>query len=86
MIESTTFPSKIKYQDDSFSMANSSFVNKTTIKSRVMNVEDLEHISEEDLDAIFSFMDKDETKNLSGRIIKVDKSEGYLLLDISGNA
>lgn len=48
MIESTTFPSKIKYQDDSFSMANSSFVNETTIKSRVMNVEDLEHISEED--------------------------------------
>ena len=86
MIESTTFPSKIKYQDDSFSMANSSFVNETTIKSRVMNVEDLEHISEKDLDAIFSFMDKDETKKLSGRIIKVDKSEGYLLLDVSGNA
>lgn len=85
MIEATTFPSKIKYQDDSFSMANSSFMNETTIKSRVMNVEDLEHISEEDLYATFSFVDKDETKNLSGRIIKVNKSEGYLLLDVSGN-
>lgn len=86
MIEFTTFPSKIKYQNDSFSMANSSFVNETTIKSRLMNIEDLEHISEEDLDTIFSFMDKGERKNLSGRIIKVDKSEGYLLLDVSGNA
>ena len=86
MIDSTTFPSKIKYKDDCFSMADSTYIDENTIKSKVLNLEDLEHISDEELDAIFSFVDENKTKNLPGRIIKIDKFQGYLILDVSGNA
>lgn len=86
MIDSTTFPSKIKYKDDCFSMADSTYIDENTVKSKVLNLEDLEHISDEELDAVFSFVKDDSTEIIKSRIIKIDKAEGYLLLDVSGNA
>ena len=39
----TTFPSMIRYKDDSFSMAQLSFVDNNTIRAQVLNIEDLKY-------------------------------------------
>ena len=89
MIENTqVFASKIKLKNDSFSMADSTFIDKDTVQSKLMNLEDVAEILAQDFDAEFSFFDHESntTKNYNSKIVKVDKETGLVLLNISGNA
>jgi hypothetical protein len=89
MIENTqVFASKIKLKNDSFSMANSKFIDKNTVESKLMNIEDAAEILAQDFDAEFSIFDHESntTKNYNSKIVKVDKETGLVLLNISGNA
>lgn len=89
MIENTaSFASKIRLKNDSFSMANSTFVDERTIKSELLNKEDLHEIVAEDLETVFTLLDSDnvQTRNLVTRIIKVDKESGFVFLNVEGNA
>lgn len=89
MIENTqVFASKIKLKNDSFSMADSKFIDKDTVQSKLMNLEDVAEILAQDFDAEFSIFDHESntTKNYNSKIVKVDKETGLVLLNISGNA
>lgn len=89
MIENAAnFASKIKLKNDSFSMANSSFVDSTTIKSELINKEDILEILAEDFDAELTLLDEstNTTRSLATKIIKIDKESGFVFLNIIGNA
>ena len=89
MIENThVFASKIKLKNDSFSMADSKFIDKDTVQSKLLNLEDVTEILAQDFDAEFSIFDHESntTKNYNSKIVNVDKETGLVLLNISGNA
>ena len=88
MTENSSIATKIQYKDDSFSLATSTFVEEGILKSQVLNKEDLENITEDDLDKILTLMD-DQTSvptERKGKIIKIDKESGFILMNIKGNA
>lgn len=89
MIENTaTFASKIRLKNDSFSMANSSFVDERTIKSELLNKEDMAEILNEDIETVFTLFDAatSTTKDLVTKIVSIDKESGFVFLNIEGNA
>lgn len=88
MTENSSIATKIQYKDDSFSLATSTITEDGVLKSQVLNKEDLEHITEEDLDSVLALMnnDSDMPSRIHGKIIKIDKESGYILMNIKGNA
>ena len=76
----TTFPSMIRYKDDSFSMAKVSFVDNDTLRAEVLNIEDLKY-SLIDLVQV-SYNDDNQIKHLSGYITDIEPHQGYYLIRI----
>ena len=68
-------------------MAESKFIDKNTVQSKLMNIEDVAEILMQDFDAEFSILDQETntTKNYNSKIVQVDKETGLVLLNISGN-
>ena len=74
----TTFPSMIRYKDDSFSMAQLSFVDNNTIRAQVLNIEDLKYSLIDLVDV--SYTDDNQLKHLSGYITVIEPHKGYFLI------